>query len=466
MKSWAKQLAGAALVLVFALAVGGFIMLLRAQQESLAGTMAAAHIRAVSPPDGAVNVPVTGDIRAEYVSRPKNDPAIKLEPPVGVTLGNPRWDGTTFVIEYHGLRDSSLYHVELDQDDWAGKGEHKQVKVRWSFRTGPGQHATPTATPTPSPTSATTASPSAAPTTSGPLIWYGGPSNGLHGVDWTGKQAKNLSANLMIQSPDGLLLWRRPNTPGGNSAVYDANGDPVGFVPADPNMMWADDGRTFCSVTSTPTGTHELDMLRINGPRVRVGAVPVTPGTNQVPVLAACSVLTQRAVVIGQSNGYTWSVTMISLNDGSVLYQHSYPNPLARIVASHDGQYIAEQYGSNANGGPATLIRQLPSGATVGQFSGIVVQGFSWDGSLVVGNTFGDPSVQQAQVMRYRTHEIVWRQCMCPQPHGLFALAQPGGSKLAVVAITDDGLHVLFTIVDANGTSKSVTVAAQSLPLF
>jgi hypothetical protein len=465
MKNWAKQLAGAILVVVFALAVGGFVLLLRAQQGSLAATMAAAHIRAVSPPDGATNILVDGEIRADYVSRPRTDPTIKLEPPVGVTLDNPRWEGTTFVVDYHGLRDTSLYHVELDQDDSTGKGEHKQIKVRWSFRTGPGQHATPTATPTPSPTSATTVSPSAAPTTSGPLIWYGGPSNDLHGVDWTGKQVKNLSANLMIQSPDGLLLWRRPNTPGGNSAVYDANGDPVGFVPADPNMMWADDGRTFCSVTSTPTGTHELDMLRINGPRIRVGAVPVTPGTNQVPVLAACSVLTQRAVVIGQSNGYTWSVTMISLNDGSVLYQHSYPNPLARIVASHDGQYIAEQYGSNASGA-ATLIRQLPSGTTVGQFSGVVVQGFSWDGTLVVGNTSGDLSVQEAQVMRYRTHEIVWHQCTCPHPHGLFTLPQPGGSKLAVVAITDDGLHVLFTIVDAGGTSKSIPVAAQSLPLF
>src|SRR5438105_3973488 len=101
MKSWAKQLAATVLVLAFALAIGGFVMVLRAQQGSLAATMAAAHIRAVNPPDGAVNVPVTGEIRAEYVSRPKNDPAIKLEPPVGVTLDNPRWDGTTFVIVYH-----------------------------------------------------------------------------------------------------------------------------------------------------------------------------------------------------------------------------------------------------------------------------------------------------------------------------------------------------------------------------
>src|SRR5439155_15416727 len=109
----------------------------------------------------------------------------------------------------------------------------------------------------------------------------------------------------------------------------------------DQNMMWADDGRTFCGVTSTPTGSYDLDMLRINGPRVRVGAIslPTTPA--QVPNLAACSIATHQSVVIGQGSGYIWSVSMISLSDGSVVYQRSYPNPLARIVASHDGQYIA-----------------------------------------------------------------------------------------------------------------------------
>src|SRR6184192_4437647 len=142
MRSWAKQLAGTALVLVFAVAVAGLVMVLRAQQSSLAATMAAAHIRAVSPPDGATNVPLSGEIRADYVSRPANDPTIKLEPPVGVTLDNPHWDSTTFIIDYHGLRDNSLYHVDLDQDDWTGKGEHKQIKVRWSFRTS-GQRVAP-----------------------------------------------------------------------------------------------------------------------------------------------------------------------------------------------------------------------------------------------------------------------------------------------------------------------------------
>src|SRR5438445_1632178 len=136
MKSWFIQLAGALLVLAFALTVGGFVMVLRAQQGGLAATMAAANIRAVSPMDGAVNVPPSGEIRADYSSRPYQDPTIKVEPPVGVTLDNAHWDGTTFVLHYTGLRENSLYHVELDQDDWTGKGEHKQIKVRWSFRTG------------------------------------------------------------------------------------------------------------------------------------------------------------------------------------------------------------------------------------------------------------------------------------------------------------------------------------------
>jgi hypothetical protein len=223
-------------------------------------------------------------------------------------------------------------------------------------------------------------------------------------------------------------------------------------------MLWADDGRTFCGVRTTSTGSYDLDLLRINRPRVRVGAISFTSGTAQEPVPAACSVLTGRAVVFGRSTfGYS-SVIMMSLTDGSVVYQHNYPNPLARIVASHDGQYIAEQYAGNTSGGPAVLIRQLPSGTTVGQFSGIVVQGFSWDGSLVVGNTSGDPTVQEAQVYRYRTHEVVWHQCMCPHPQWLMVLPQPGGTKVAVVASTDYGTYVSFNIVDANGTSRAVPI--------
>jgi hypothetical protein len=285
-------------------------------------------------------------------------------------------------------------------------------------------------------------------------------------VDWTGKQVKMQNADIFIQSPDGLRLWRRPTVPASSSVVVDSDRNPVGSVAAlDQSMMWADDSRQFCGVTKESTGSYALEMLRISAPPARVGAISVTPGTAQIPALAACSVLTQQAVVIGQSSGYTWSVSLISLSDGHVIYQRSYPNPVARIVASHDGQYIAEQLGSNANSSPVTLIRQLPSGTVVGQLSGIIVQGFSWDGSLVVGNTSGNASLQEAQVIRYRNqNQVVWHQCMCPHPHWLIVLAQPAGSKVAVVASMNDGSVVSFNIVDANGSSQPVPLT--STPIY
>src|SRR2546423_15608642 len=113
MKGWVKQLAASVLVLVFAAAVGGFVLVLRAQQGGLAATMVTAHIRTVSPADRATNVPLDGGIRAHYISRPDHEPAIKLEPPPGGTLDNPHWDGTTCGIPYHGFRGTRPSHREL-----------------------------------------------------------------------------------------------------------------------------------------------------------------------------------------------------------------------------------------------------------------------------------------------------------------------------------------------------------------
>jgi hypothetical protein len=473
MKNWAKQAAGAIMVLAFALTVGGFVMLLRAQQTSLATAMAAAHIRAVSPPDGATNVPLSGEIRADYVGRPAHDPTIKLEPADAVLLDNAHWEGTTFVVDYHGLRANTLYHVALDQDDSVQRSdgqddakprdenggkdstqtdEHKQIKARWSFRTGSGQRLVPSPSRTavaPSISASPSLTPSSTPGASGPLIWYHGPYTSLYGVDWTGKPVKSLISDNVIQSPDGTKLWRR-------NIVSDSDGNPLGSVPIDQSMMWADDSRQFCGVTATPTATYELEMVRIDGSRDRVGAIRLTPGTAQVPALVACSVLTRRAVVVGQSSTYTWSVSLISLSDGSVIYQRNYPNPLTRIVASHDGQYIAEQMPGDPSVGPITVIRQLPAGNLVGQLSGIVVQGFSWDGLFVAGPTAGNPNVEEAQVMNWLSHHVVWRWCTCPKPASLNVLPQPGGSKLAVIASWNHGLNWSFDVVDTNGGSRPV----------
>jgi hypothetical protein len=460
MKNWAKQLAGAILVLVFALASGGFVMVLRAQQETLASTMAAAHIRALNPPDGATNVVISGEIRADYLTRPASDPVIKLEPPVGVTLDNPHWDGTTFVVDYHGLRDNSLYHVELDQDDWPGKGEHKQIKVRWSFRTGTLHVATPTPsvstpTPTPSPTPTVSVTPTASPSPTPNLIWYSGDSTpgtiASNGLDWNGKRIKTVRWVGTLQAPDGRLIYNAI-TP--STDIYDADGNMAGSIAGSP-AMWADDSHQFCGISyQAASARRSLLMLRLDGSVHTVGPVALQDGAGkpvQTVSVVACSGLTGRAVVVGSSDGFNWSMAMISLTDGSVIYQMRYPNPPTRFAASHDGHYIAEQIG----GGSATLIRELPSGTVVGQVTGITVQGFSWDGTLVAGGIQGNSGFTGAEVIRWQDRQVVWNRCGCPAPLQVSVIAQPDGSKLAVGTLDQLRMGTL-TIVDASSAAQPV----------
>jgi hypothetical protein len=488
MKNWAKQLAGAVLVLVFALAVGGFVLVLRAQQQSLASTMAAAHIRAVSPPDGATNVPVMGEIRADYLSRPAHDPAIVLDPVAGITLDNSHWDGTSFVIDYRGLRENSLYHAELDQDDasQAGgqndvkqsgqhkqsdstqTGDQKQINVRWSFRTGTLHAATPTPTPivsTPTPTPTISVTPTASPSPTPGLIWYSGDSTpgtiAASGIDWNAKAIKTVRWVGTLQAPDGRLIYNA-TTP--STDIYDADGNMAGSIAGSP-AMWADDSRQFCGISyQAASATRNLLMLRLDGSVHTVGPVALQDGAGkpvQTVSVVACSGLTGRAVVVGSSDGFNWSMAMISLTDGSVIYQMRYPNPPTRFAASHDGHYVAEQIG----GGSATLIRELPSGTVVGQVTGITVQGFSWDGTLVAGGIQGNSGFTGAEVIRWQDRQVVWNRCGCPSPFQVSVIAQPDGSKLAVGTLDQHRMGTL-TIVDASGAAQPVVANKPILLMF
>jgi hypothetical protein len=154
------------------------------------------------------------------------------------------------------------------------------------------------------------------------------------------------------------------------------------------------------------------------------------------------------------------------LTDGSIIYEHRYPNPVARVRASHDGRYVAEQIGGNANSSPTTLIRELPSGTVIGQVTGITVQGFSWDGSLIAGGIQGNGGLTIAEVMRWQNHQVIWNQCGCPSPFTLRAIAQPQGSKIAVATFDQHGVGTL-TIVDASGANQMLPGGNQPMsPLF
>jgi hypothetical protein len=129
------------------------------------------------------------------------------------------------------------------------------------------------------------------------------------------------------------------------------------------------------------------------------------------------------------------------------------------MVASHDGRYLAEQLAGNASSNPSTLIRDLQGGNVVGQLAGIIVTRFSWDGSLVAGAIQTPGAIPGAEVIRWQTHKVIWSQCTCPAPDSLAVLAQPGGTKLAVIASGGQGTNWSFTIVDADGSTKSVSLA-------
>ena len=457
MKNWAKQLAGTILVLTFALAVGGFVLVLRAQQGGLAATMAAAHIRAVSPLDGATNVPLSGEIRADYVSRPAHDPTIKLEPPIGITLDNPHWDGTIFIVDYRGLRDSSLYHVELDQDDSVQtsggqnvtqtgqhtqndstqNGEHKQITVRWSFRTGPDARTTPRASASPAPTR----SASPAPTAQTQLIWYGFGEANLVAKDWNGQPRGTAAVRVAGQSPDGSKLL--VSDPSGR--IMDSAGNVLGSLPPIRTYLWwADDSNALCMLGGNTRG-DELELVNVNGHATAIASIPPPASPSQVMKLAACSGLTHRAIVYGYGYGNVYSLKLISLIDGHVIYQESFPDAMVDLVASPDGQFVAERL----PGSPGmTLIRQLPSGTVVGQLTGVYVRGFSWDGSLVAVDTSGSAGPGQAQVIDWRTNHVLWRiadnsfPMVLPRPFGTelaMAVWAPGSATAGIYVVHADG---------------------------
>jgi hypothetical protein len=324
------------------------------------------------------------------------------------------------------------------------------------------------ATPKPTTVASPTSTPSSPPPATPNLIWYSGQngvsSNGENGFDWSGQHIKSVRWVGTTQSPNGLRIYDSI-TP--STWVYDADGNRVGSIAGSAASVWADDSTQFCGVgKQTASAPYSLLTMPLDGSMHTVGTISMTPGTNQSPQIAACSVLSGRAIIVGVSNGYVWSMSLVSLTDGSVIYKRSYPNPLARLVASHDGRYVAEQLAGNANGNSTTLIRELPSGTVVSQLTGISVQGFSWDGSMVAGGIQGNSGLTGAQIIRWQDRHVIWNQCSCPPPFTVRVIAQPDGKKLAIGAYDQHGVGTL-NIVDSNGAAIAVPVGNGTfLPLF
>jgi hypothetical protein len=165
----------------------------------------------------------------------------------------------------------------------------------------------------------------------------------------------------------------------------------------------------------------------------RIGSFYSAGSNGGGPYVIACSIQGDRAVVVqsgGQGTG-TRQFWVVRLSTGQILWSRTpaeaTASGLVQIVASHDGQYIAE----NRGGDPAQdTIIYGPTGSVVGSI-GRWINAFSWDGSL--GVTSPRPgSAGAVSVQNWRDGTVVWSG---PTGSGYIywqGSAEPGGARLAI----------------------------------
>jgi hypothetical protein len=296
--------------------------------------------------------------------------------------------------------------------------------------------ATPSSAETPSPTPL---SQQITVPDSTPLILYHDPAmfDQIDGMTWDGKTRGRIGA--------GAIRGGYANPPGTfystSNDIRDRSGKVlISFDPTQGQPFWADDGRSYCSLGRTGArDVTSVGELRIGVPGqalrsvARIGSFPWAGSNGGGPYVIACSIQGDRAVVVqsgGQGIG-TRQFWVVRLSTGQILWSRTPAEAtatgLVQIVASHDGQYIAE----NRGGDPAQdTIIYGPTGSVVGSI-GRWINAFSWDGSL--GVTSPRPgSAGAVSVQNWRDGTTLWSG---PTGSGYFywqSSAEPGGTRLAI----------------------------------
>jgi hypothetical protein len=437
----------AAMLLV---AVGGVVVVQRVRANELA--KAEPRVSSISPADGASDVPLNGEFRVTFANRPAMLPELTHTPADGSQTA-PRWDGSTLVVGYTGLRTRQRYEVAVTSDytsEFGGKG-HFEKRSTFTTELGP-----PAASV-------------------GPLIWYStaspygsAPAAGaLVALDWNGAKVGMIRAARGInQSPDGS----RMNVAG--IGYVDQTGQGIAAVQLDKGGPgWSDDSRHFCLVGTAsggvPTGSNEPAWLfagPIEGPLHRVVQLGQFGGQLGAGPIA-CSFQNDRAVVVQTVIMGASDAWVIKLSTGALLYHRPYTNVETPFIrASHDGQYLAEQTASpNATGFGATVIRRTSDGREVARLDNQTVVAFSWDGSRVVTMpAMGTSAPNEARLVDWQSGTVLWRLTV-PPPSGtpdraaVYALPRPNGTDLMIGVGPQSaaGIDSLW-LVHADGTARQV----------
>ncbi len=125
------QLAAAAAIILVVAGALGVVLKLRADELA----KAAPRVTSVFPADGATSVPLKGEFRVTFASRPAGSPTLRAE----------EWADSTLVVKYAGLHPSAHYELILTADYRSHLGDRGQFEKRWGFTAeGPAQIASTT----------------------------------------------------------------------------------------------------------------------------------------------------------------------------------------------------------------------------------------------------------------------------------------------------------------------------------
>jgi hypothetical protein len=154
---------------------------------------------------------------------------------------------------------------------------------------------------------------------------------------------------------------------------------------------------------------------------LHIGSQAASENTLRV---GACSVLADQAVLVQTATSSSGGNTIdqywvVHLSSGHVLWTRDLRGVgVARVIASRDGRYVAEDETSGAT----TIFG--PGGSVVGHVSGLV-EAFSWDGSLAAVVSSGG-----ASVVRWNDGTVVWT---VPTGEALSGFQpEPGGTSFAI----------------------------------
>jgi hypothetical protein len=307
------------------------------------------------------------------------------------------------------------------------------------------------------------------------LYWRTVDADGLYAASWSGERYKgprvNLSpAGVTTQSPDGSRMAV------GNT-LYDTSTGDLRIMDFDPNgsVKWADDNRHVClarPLAGQGSASEISYALPLNSSQVlgNFGS-----HGEQVPgaTVLACSAKTGR-VVVANVGGMrdTSDVWVLDAATGAIRYHRAYPtvskygnpNVGVAVVASPDGQFLAETYDATGS----TTIRRVADDSVMATLNQMEVHAFSLAGDLVlatprqpnfliVNSTTKDPAL-----IDWRSGITMWQSSEGAEYGGSLA-SQPNGKGVALSLRLKD--HWDLWLIDASGQGRSVDQRIQYLVL-